>query len=197
MPFRVWPRPTARSLPPRVQQASSFPPSAPRLISSPQACVWAVAHDASLSRACVRIPRSAQGSPVPRVKWGQTRSLHDDVRCAESRTPADHYWCHQQDHRDFHAFHAWVDPIEPPPFAERCIMEYCSDSSHYSALMLAALMIGVQRAISLVTRAASDCGPRFDLAGMSQPRSSRRLCTFSSSSALSSAAAPLNGTKVG
>src|SRR5262252_3634321 len=52
---------------------------------------------------------------------------------------------------------------------------------------VAALMIGVQRAISLVTRAASDCGPRFDLAGMSQPRSSRRVRTFSSSSALSSA----------
>jgi hypothetical protein len=34
--------------------------------------------------------------------------------------------------------------------------------------MLAALMIGVQRAISLLTRAASGCGPRLDLAGMSQ-----------------------------
>jgi len=32
-------------------------------------------------------------------------------------------------------------------------MEYRSNSSNYSALMLAALMIGVQRAISLVTRA--------------------------------------------
>src|SRR5262249_60721823 len=71
-------------------------------------------------------------------------------------------------------------------------MEYSSNSSHYSALMLAALMIGVQRAMSLETRAASDCGPRFDFAGMSQPRSSRRLRTFSSSSALSSASVSMS-----
>src|SRR5262249_18306778 len=69
--------------------------------------------------------------------------------------------------------------------------------SHYSALMLAALMIGVQRAISLATRAASDCGPRFDLAGMSQPRSSRRLRTFLSSSALSSASVSMSRAAFG
>src|SRR6516225_11049747 len=76
-------------------------------------------------------------------------------------------------------------------------MEYRSNSSHYSTLMLAALMIGVQRAISLVTRAASGCGPRFDLFGISQPRSSRRLRTFSSSSALSSVSVSLSRAALG
>src|SRR5215813_6534428 len=73
----------------------------------------------------------------------------------------------------------------------------CNARPDHSALMLAALMIGVQRAISLVTRAASDCGPRFDLAGMSQPRSSRRLRTFSSSSALSSASVSMSRAAFG
>ena len=60
---------------------------------------------------------------------------------------------------------------------------------NHSTLMLAALMIGVQRAISLVTRAPSACGPRFDLSGISQPSWMRRLRTFSSSSAFASASA--------
>src|SRR5712691_3922039 len=74
---------------------------------------------------------------------------------------------------------------------------YRSSSSNYSALMLAALMIGVQRAISLLTRTASGCWPRFDLAGMSQPRPSRRLRTLSSSSALSSASVSVSRTAFG
>ena len=53
------------------------------------------------------------------------------------------------------------------------------------ALMLVALMIGVQRAISLFTSAASGCWPRFALPGMSLPSSMRPLRVFSSSSALS------------
>ena len=40
----------------------------PRGRSSPRANDWAVAQDASLSRACVRIPGSAEKSLVPRVK---------------------------------------------------------------------------------------------------------------------------------
>src|SRR5262249_33116759 len=96
----------------------------------------------SLSRACVRIPRSAQGSPVPRVKWGQTRSLHDDVRCAEGRTPADHYWCHQQDHRDFHAFHANADLVddcrssESTPWKRADMSSWCGRDVRYGSMLL-------------------------------------------------------------
>src|SRR5712692_410434 len=68
---------------------------------------------------------------------------------------------------------------------------------HYLALMLAALIIGVQRAISLLTSAASGCGPRSVLSGMSQPSSSRRLRMLSSSSALSSASVSLSRTGFG
>src|SRR5262245_57495668 len=67
----------------------------------------------------------------------------------------------------------------------------------HSALVLAAMMIGVQRAISLLTRIASCCWPRFDLSGISKPRSSRRLRTVSSSSALSSALVSLPTTVFG
>src|SRR6516162_11775909 len=59
-------------------------------------------------------------------------------------------------------------------------------------LMFAALMIGVQRAISLFTREASACWPRLALSGISKPRSSNRLRELSSSSALSSASASLS-----
>src|SRR3979411_2204175 len=62
----------------------------------------------------------------------------------------------------------------------------------HSVLTFAALMTGDQRATSLLTRARSGCWPRFGLSGMSQPRSSRRLRTLSSSSALSSASVSLS-----
>src|SRR5215467_4258945 len=70
---------------------------------------------------------------------------------------------------------------------------YGRDLSH-SALMFAAWMIGVQRATSLFTSAASDCCPRLALSGISQPRSSSRLRTFVSSSAVLSAWASLSRT---
>src|SRR5216684_8093522 len=62
----------------------------------------------------------------------------------------------------------------------------------YSALTFAALMIGVQRATSLLTRAASGCCPRCCFRGMSLPNSKRRLRVLSSSSALSSASVSLS-----
>src|ERR1700730_7646328 len=62
----------------------------------------------------------------------------------------------------------------------------------YSILTLAAWMIGVQRAISLLTKARNGCGPRFPLSGISQPRTNRRLRVASSSSALSSASTSLS-----
>src|SRR6516162_2490167 len=67
----------------------------------------------------------------------------------------------------------------------------------YSILTLAALMTGVQRAISLLTSAASAAWPRRSLGGMSQPRSMRRLRTFSSSSALSRASVSLSRIGLG
>src|SRR5262249_47695735 len=76
-----------------------------------------------------------------------------------------------------------------------CRLHRCCPA--YSALTFAIFISGVQRAISLVTKAASACGPRFDLAGISQPRSARRLRTFSSSSALSSVSASLSTTAFG
>jgi hypothetical protein len=51
----------------------------------------------------------------------------------------------------------------------------------------AAFMIGVQRSISRLTKAASACWPRSPLPGSTLPRSSKRLRVSSSSSALSSA----------
>src|SRR5262249_22735201 len=58
----------------------------------------------------------------------------------------------------------------------------------YSDLTAAALMIGVQRAISSLTSAARGCWPRRGFSGISLPSSSRRFCVAASSSALSSAA---------
>lgn len=57
----------------------------------------------------------------------------------------------------------------------------------HSPLTFAALMIGIQRAISLFTKAASGCRPRAALSGTSPPMSSRRLRTLGSSNALSMA----------
>src|SRR5262249_20095591 len=48
-----------------------------------------------------------------------------------------------------------------------------------SPLMLAALMIGVQRAISLFTNVASACWPRFSLWRPSLPSSAKRFLTVS------------------
>src|SRR5260370_36365989 len=62
----------------------------------------------------------------------------------------------------------------------------------YSTLTFAAWMIGVQRAISLLTSARNGSGPRLGLSGMSQPRTSRRFRVTSSSSALSSAFASVS-----
>src|SRR5262249_28888571 len=64
---------------------------------------------------------------------------------------------------------------------------YGLSTQSYSKLTFAALIIGVQRAISFFTNAASGCGPRFVLPGTSPPMSERRLRTRSSSSALSRA----------
>src|SRR5712671_6975738 len=58
--------------------------------------------------------------------------------------------------------------------------------------MLAELMIGVHFAISLLTNAARNCGPRLALSGMSLPKSNRRLRVVASSSALSSASVSLS-----
>src|SRR5262249_27973780 len=58
----------------------------------------------------------------------------------------------------------------------------------------AALMIGVQRAISLLTKPASACWPRPALSGSTLPSSSSRLRVCSSSSALSSASVSLSST---
>jgi hypothetical protein len=51
----------------------------------------------------------------------------------------------------------------------------------HSLLTFAALMIGVQRAISLFTSAAGGCWPRLALGGMSPPMSSRRLSSICNS----------------
>src|SRR5215813_6951841 len=68
-----------------------------------------------------------------------------------------------------------------------CQVDGCVRSGPHPIVTFAALMIGVQRAISLFTNAASGCWPRLSLPGMSPPRSEKRLRTCSSSSALSSA----------
>src|SRR5262245_27725331 len=62
----------------------------------------------------------------------------------------------------------------------------------YSVLTAAALMIGVQRAISSLTSVARGCWPRRALSGISLPRLSRRFRVFSSSSAWSSASLSLS-----
>src|SRR5262249_3480023 len=62
----------------------------------------------------------------------------------------------------------------------------------HSPLMLAALMIGVQRAISLFTNVASACWPRFSLWRPSLPSSAKRFLTVSSSKDSSSAALSLS-----
>src|ERR1700704_5604233 len=64
--------------------------------------------------------------------------------------------------------------------------------THHSALMFAASMIGVQRAISFLTSICNAIWPRLDLSGMSLAISARRLRTFMSSSALSSASVSLS-----
>src|SRR6476620_11776657 len=63
--------------------------------------------------------------------------------------------------------------------------------------LLTALRIGDQRAISLFTSAASACGPRRSLPGISLPSSRSRLRVASSSSALSSAADNLSRIDLG
>jgi hypothetical protein len=70
-------------------------------------------------------------------------------------------------------------------------------SSGHSPFTFAALMIGVQRAISLFTSAASRCWPRAALGGMSPPMSSRRLRTLGSSNALSMASLRRSRTDCG
>jgi hypothetical protein len=63
--------------------------------------------------------------------------------------------------------------------------------ARHSTLMLAELMIRVHFAISLLTNAASGCGPRLALSGMSLPNSCRRLRVFASSNALTRIACSL------
>src|SRR5262249_7670797 len=73
----------------------------------------------------------------------------------------------------------------------------CETRWRYSPLTFAAVMIGVQRAISLLTSTASGCLPRAALGGISAPRASRRLRTLGSSNALWTASLSVSRTDCG
>src|SRR5262249_36560643 len=74
MPFRVWLRPTARSLPPRVEQVSSFPPLSPA---------------ADIQSAGLRLGSRPAREPVSRLRQ-DTTFCSGEAGAAGQMSPAGH-----------------------------------------------------------------------------------------------------------